>query len=72
MISPFVAKDDAVCVDNELPEFKLDPRTTGYASSFAHATNIPGFWNESSSGFSQLLLVNNLNRPDFKLVSRTK
>lgn len=34
-----------------IPLFKLDPRSLGYKTSHRHATNIPGHWPGSSSGF---------------------
>ncbi|XP_055913810.1 28S ribosomal protein S30, mitochondrial [Eupeodes corollae] len=35
----------------QIPIYKFDARTLGYKTSYRHATNIPGYWPGSSSGF---------------------
>jgi Mitochondrial 28S ribosomal protein S30 (PDCD9) len=51
----------------EIPEYKYDPRTLGYGTSYRHGTTVPGFWPGSPHEFG---LLSYQSRDHFKLRSK--
>ncbi|XP_059096351.1 uncharacterized protein LOC131890916 [Tigriopus californicus] len=72
MIPPFLERNHDLChQQDEVPEFKLDPRTLGYSARSESGVNLPGFWTGSPKSFASLQILSSFNEIGTRVTNTT-